>query len=118
MAALIGGDLATLLSSNEPNDASFTSPSAAIHCMRESIFDVIRALPWKHWSKTHTFDHAKVQQLIAKAFKCWAFACNEQRMSAQRIEDLYYEKNKVNFQRQDSNKYFEETKKDDMAHIK
>lgn len=86
--------------------------------LRESLFSVIKALPWKHWSKKVEFSMDEVRNLIDFAMLIWCRAAWHEKLSPDRIHHLYTEKNKVNLQRQESGSYSETTKKPDEAHIK
>jgi hypothetical protein len=101
------------------SDSGFGLPAEAyVRKLRDSLFGVIKALPWKHWSKKVDFNIGEVRVLIEQSMTLWARACWHEGLSADRILHLYVEKNKVNLARQDSGTYSETTKKPDEEHIK
>jgi hypothetical protein len=86
--------------------------------MRDSMFGVIKALPWKHWSKKVEFNLDEVRNLIDFTLLVWCRAAHREHLTPDRIHFLYTEKNKVNLARQASGSYSETNKKPDEGHIK
>lgn len=70
----------------------------------DEVHEMIRELNWKPWKKTlKPVDLEKVQKELIDA---WHFLIELSLMwglSAERVQELYLEKNKENHQRQDSN---------------
>jgi len=83
--------------------------------LSQELSELIDSMPWKWWAKYQTFDeqNARVEVVDMLHFLVSIAQCLG--MSAEDMYDIYLQKNKVNFERQDSGY----TKKDeaDNKHI-
>jgi len=70
--------------------------------MTQEIAELTDSVPWKWWAKYQTFDKQNARVEIVDLFHFLISAALVMGMSAEDVHRTYVEKNKVNFQRQDS----------------
>jgi len=83
--------------------------------MSQELAELTDSVPWKWWAKYQQFDQQNARVEVVDLFHFLISLAQVLGMSAEDIYNFYLEKNKVNFQRQDSGY----TKKDegDSRHI-
>jgi dimeric dUTPase (all-alpha-NTP-PPase superfamily) len=83
--------------------------------MSQEIAELTDSVPWKWWAKYQNFDEQNARVEVVDLFHFLISLAQVLGMSAEDVHRCYLEKNKVNFQRQDSGY----TKKDenDSRHI-
>ncbi len=70
--------------------------------MTQEIAELTDCVPWKWWAKYQQFDRHNARVEIVELFHFLISAAQTVGMTAQDVHNAYLEKNKVNFQRQDS----------------
>ncbi len=70
--------------------------------MTQEIAELTDSVPWKWWAKYQTFDRQNARVEVVDLFHFLMSAALVLGMSADDVYRIYMEKNKVNFQRQDS----------------
>jgi dimeric dUTPase (all-alpha-NTP-PPase superfamily) len=68
----------------------------------QELAELTDSVPWKWWAKYQTFDKANARVEVVDLFHFLISLAQVLGMSAQDVHDLYVQKNKLNFQRQDS----------------
>ncbi len=84
--------------------------------MQQELAELVDSVPWKWWAKYQTYDKQNARVEVVDLFHFLISLAQVLGLSARDVHDLYMQKNKVNFQRQDSGY----TKKDeaDSAHLR
>jgi len=77
-----------------------------------ALDDLQNSLKWKWWAKGGGFKPDKARQAVLDLWKCFSQFCTLFAMDFQTVKDVYVEKNRVNFKRQDQH-YNEDTKRSD-----
>lgn len=70
--------------------------------MTQEIAELTDSVPWKWWAKYQQFDRQNARVEIVDLFHFLISAAQTVGMTAEDVYNAYLEKNKVNFQRQDS----------------
>jgi dimeric dUTPase (all-alpha-NTP-PPase superfamily) len=70
--------------------------------MSQEIAELTDSVPWKWWAKYQKFDEQNARVEVVDLFHFLMSAAMVLGMSAEDVFNAYMEKNKVNFQRQDS----------------
>ena len=70
--------------------------------MTQELAELTDSVPWKWWAKYQKFDTQNARVEIVDLFHFLMSAAMVLGMSAEDVYNAYMEKNKVNFQRQDS----------------
>jgi len=68
----------------------------------QEMAELIDSVPWKWWAKYQEFDEQNAKVEVVDLFHFIISLAQVLGMDAQDVHDLYNQKNKVNFQRQDS----------------
>lgn len=70
------------------------------------LVELLEWMNWKHWKKTKvvvTPERLKeIQMEIIDIFHFWMNLCIIWEMDAEKIKELYFEKNEINYKRQDA----------------
>jgi dimeric dUTPase (all-alpha-NTP-PPase superfamily) len=82
--------------------------------MGQEIAELVDSVPWKWWAKYQNFDEQNIKVEIIDIFHFLISAAQVMGLTAEDVHRIYMQKNKVNFDRQDSG-YKE--KKEDNRHI-
>ncbi|MCK5707075.1 MAG: dUTPase [Candidatus Aureabacteria bacterium] len=82
--------------------------------MSQEISELIDSVPWKWWAKYQKFDEQNIKVEIIDIFHFLISAAQVVGLDADDVHRIYMQKNKVNFERQESG-YSE--KADDNKHI-
>ena len=69
--------------------------------MTQEIAELTDCVPWKWWAKYQEFDLQNARVEIVDLFHFLISAAEVLGLSARDVHDLYLQKNKVNFERQD-----------------
>ena len=83
--------------------------------MNQEIAELIDSVPWKWWAKYQKFDEQNIKVEIIDIFHFLISAAQVMGLTAEDVHRIYMQKNKVNFDRQESG-YSE--KVDDNKNIK
>ncbi|HJO09540.1 MAG TPA: dUTPase [Verrucomicrobiota bacterium] len=83
--------------------------------MGQEIAELTDSVPWKWWAKYQKFDEQNARVEVVDLFHFLISLAQVLGMSADDVYEAYIEKNKVNFQRQDSG--YTEKNEDDSRHI-
>ena len=83
--------------------------------MTQEIAELTDSVPWKWWAKYQQFDRQNARVEIVDLFHFLISAAQTVGMTADDVYNAYLEKNKVNFQRQDSG--YETKDEHDSKHI-
>lgn len=83
--------------------------------MNQEISELIDSVPWKWWAKYQKFDEQNIKVEIIDIFHFLISAAQVMGLTAEDVHRIYMQKNKVNFDRQESG-YAE--KIDDNKNIK
>jgi dimeric dUTPase (all-alpha-NTP-PPase superfamily) len=70
--------------------------------MTQEIAELTDSVPWKWWAKYQKYDKQNARVEIVDIFHFLVSAAQVVGMTAQDVYEAYLEKNKVNFQRQES----------------
>jgi dimeric dUTPase (all-alpha-NTP-PPase superfamily) len=70
--------------------------------MSQEIAELTDSVPWKWWAKYQTYNKQNARVEIVDLFHFLISLAQVAGLSAEDVHRLYLEKNKVNFQRQDS----------------
>ena len=70
--------------------------------MTQEVAELTDSVPWKWWAKYQKFDKQNARVEVVDLFHFLISLAQMLGMSAQDVFQFYLEKNKVNFQRQDS----------------
>jgi len=70
--------------------------------MSQEIAELTDSVPWKWWAKYQTYDKQNTRVEIVDLFHFLISLAQVAGLTAEDVHRLYMEKNKVNFQRQDS----------------
>ena len=70
--------------------------------MSQELAELTDSVPWKWWAKYQKFDKANARVEVVDLFHFLISLAQVLGMSAQDVHDLYVQKNKLNFQRQDT----------------
>jgi dimeric dUTPase (all-alpha-NTP-PPase superfamily) len=70
--------------------------------MSQEIAELTDSVPWKWWAKYQAYDKQNARVEIVDLFHFLISLAQVAGLSAEDVHRLYMEKNKVNFQRQDS----------------
>jgi dimeric dUTPase (all-alpha-NTP-PPase superfamily) len=68
----------------------------------QELAELTDSVPWKWWAKYQNFDKANARVEVVDLFHFLISLAQVLGMSAQDVYDLYLQKNKLNFQRQDT----------------
>ena len=68
----------------------------------QELAELTDSVPWKWWAKYQKFDKANARVEVVDLFHFLISLAQVLGMSAQDVHDLYVQKNKLNFQRQDT----------------
>jgi dimeric dUTPase (all-alpha-NTP-PPase superfamily) len=82
--------------------------------MGQEIAELVDSVPWKWWAKYQNFDEQNIKVEIIDIFHFLISAAQVMGLTAEDVHRIYMQKNKVNFDRQDSG-YKEKT--EDNRHI-
>lgn len=87
-------------------------PASGIECYRtttlaavDELMEALHHVPWKPWSKRTDWDVSRLHEELVDVFTFFVQLCHLAGMSADRLERGYFEKAKVNKERQDSGTY-------------
>ncbi|TAN38247.1 MAG: dUTPase [Verrucomicrobia bacterium] len=83
--------------------------------MNQEIAELTDSVPWKWWAKYQTYDKQNARVEIVDLFHFLISLAQVAGLTAEDVHRLYMEKNKVNFQRQDSGYVVKDH--DDSKHI-
>ena len=83
--------------------------------MTQEIAELTDSVPWKWWAKYQKFDKQNARVEVVDLFHFLMSAAMVLGMSAEDVYNAYMEKNKVNFQRQDSGYHVKDD--NDSKHI-
>ena len=83
--------------------------------MTQEIAELTDSVPWKWWAKYQKFDQQNARVEVVDLFHFLMSAAMVLGMSAEDVYNAYMEKNKVNFQRQDSGYHVKD--ENDSRHI-
>jgi dimeric dUTPase (all-alpha-NTP-PPase superfamily) len=83
--------------------------------MGQEIAELTDSVPWKWWAKYQKFDEQNARVEVVDLFHFLISLAQVLGMSADDVYEAYIEKNKVNFQRQDSG--YTKKNEDDSRHI-
>jgi dimeric dUTPase (all-alpha-NTP-PPase superfamily) len=83
--------------------------------MTQEIAELTDSVPWKWWAKYQNFDPQNAKVEIVDLFHFLISAALVLGLSADDVHRIYLEKNRVNFQRQDSG--YATKDEDDNKHI-
>ena len=83
--------------------------------MNQEIAELTDSVPWKWWAKYQTYDKQNARVEIVDLFHFLISLAQVAGLTAEDVHRLYMEKNKVNFQRQDSGYAVKDH--DDSKHI-
>jgi len=67
----------------------------------QELAELVDSVPWKWWAKYQTFDEQNAKVEVVDLFHFIISLAQVLGMDAQDVHDLYNQKNKVNFKRQD-----------------
>jgi len=70
--------------------------------LSQELAELTDSLPWKWWAKYQTFDKQNARVEVVDMLHFLVSIAQVLGLSADDVYDLYLQKNKVNFQRQDS----------------
>jgi len=70
--------------------------------LSQELAELTDSLPWKWWAKYQTFDKQNARVEVVDMLHFLVSIAQMLGLSADDVYDLYLQKNKVNFQRQDS----------------
>ncbi|MBN1269641.1 MAG: dUTPase [Kiritimatiellae bacterium] len=70
--------------------------------MSQEVAELTDSVPWKWWAKYQTFDKQNARVEVVDLFHFLVSLALVLGMSAEDVHNLYMQKNKLNFQRQDS----------------
>lgn len=70
--------------------------------MQQELAELVDSVPWKWWAKYQTYDKQNARIEVVDLFHFLISLAQVLGLSARDVHDLYLQKNKVNFQRQDS----------------
>ncbi len=68
----------------------------------QELAELIDSVPWKWWAKYQTFDQQNARVEVVDLFHFLISLAQVLGMDAKDVHDLYNQKNKLNFKRQDS----------------
>ena len=68
----------------------------------QELAELVDSVPWKWWAKYQTFDKQNARVEVVDLFHFLISLAQVLGMDAKDVHDLYNQKNKLNFQRQDS----------------
>lgn len=68
----------------------------------QELAELVDSVPWKWWAKYQTFDVQNARVEVVDLFHFLISLAQVLGMDARDVHDLYTQKNKVNFQRQDA----------------
>jgi dimeric dUTPase (all-alpha-NTP-PPase superfamily) len=83
--------------------------------MTQELAELTDSVPWKWWAKYQKYDRQNARVEVVDLFHFLISLAQVLGLSAQDVHDLYMEKNKVNFQRQDTG--YEVKDESDSRHI-
>ena len=83
--------------------------------MTQEIAELTDSVPWKWWAKYQKFDKQNARVEVVDLFHFLMSAAMVLGMTAEDVYNAYMEKNKVNFQRQDSGYHVKD--ENDSKHI-
>ena len=83
--------------------------------MTQELAELTDSVPWKWWAKYQKFDQQNARVEVVDLFHFLMSAAMVLGMSAEDVYNAYMEKNKVNFQRQDSGYHVKD--ENDSRHI-
>ena len=70
--------------------------------MTQETAELVDSVPWKWWAKYQKYDKQNARVEVVDLFHFLISLAQVLGLSARDVHDLYMQKNKVNFQRQDS----------------
>ena len=70
--------------------------------MSQEISELIDSVPWKWWAKYQKFDEQNIKVEIIDIFHFLISAAQVMGLTAEDVHRIYMQKNKVNFDRQES----------------
>ncbi|MBN1522358.1 MAG: dUTPase [Candidatus Aureabacteria bacterium] len=70
--------------------------------MSQEIAELVDSVPWKWWAKYQTFDEQNIRVEIIDIFHFLISAAQVIGLTAEDVHRIYMQKNKVNFDRQES----------------
>jgi dimeric dUTPase (all-alpha-NTP-PPase superfamily) len=83
--------------------------------MTQELAELTDSVPWKWWAKYQKFDKQNARVEVVDLFHFLISLAQMLGMSAEDVHRFYVEKNKVNFQRQDSGYHAKD--ENDSKHI-
>lgn len=80
----------------------------------QELAELIDSVPWKWWAKYQTFDQQNARVEVVDLFHFLISLAQVLGMDAKDVHDLYNQKNKLNFRRQDTG-YAEKDESDNRS---
>ena len=85
-----------------------------VRAMQQELAELTDSVPWKWWAKYQEFDKHNAKIEVVDLFHFLISLDQVLGLSAEDVHDIYMQKNKVNFERQDSG-YAEKDEQDNKS---